>query len=196
MIKVGITGGIGSGKTHICGMFKDLGVAVYNADERAKYLMQHHEEVKSKILACFGDEAYINGELNRSFLAQEVFANKELLKKLNEIVHPAVAEDAKAWQQEHKDEVYTIKEAALLFETGSYQELDKTILVHADEDERILRVMKRDNVSKDKVLARIQNQMTDIDKMQMADFIIKNDSTTEIHKIVQKIHTYFNLSYF
>ena len=194
MIKVGITGGIGSGKTHICEMFKELGVPVYNADDRAKYLMQHDEDLKAQIIDTFGEESYKNGSLNREFLSQVVFQHKAMLEKLNSIVHPAVAKDADAWHQMHADKPYTIKEAALLFETESYKQLDKTILVHADEDERILRVMQRDHVSKEKVLARIKNQMQDIDKMTYADFIINNDGNREIHKIVEKIHSYFNFS--
>ena len=194
MIKVGITGGIGSGKTHICEMFKELGVPVYNADERAKYLMSHNEELKAQIVAVFGDTSYKDGELNREFLSQVVFQDKALLEKLNSIVHPAVAKDADEWHQLHADKPYTIKEAALLFETESYKALDKTILVHADEDERILRVMQRDHVTKDKVLARIKNQMLDIDKMTFADFIINNDGKREIDKVVRKIHSYFSYS--
>lgn len=192
MIKVGITGGIGSGKTHICELFKELGVPVYNADERAKYLMSHNEDLKAQIVNLFGEESYKNGELNREFLSQVVFQDKALLEKLNSIVHPAVAKDADEWHQLHADKPYTIKEAALLFETESYKNLDKTILVHADENERILRVMQRDQVSKEKVLARIKNQLLDIDKMTLADFIINNDGNREVNKVVQKIHSYFS----
>ena len=194
MIKVGITGGIGSGKTHICEMFKALGVPVYNADERAKWLMQENQSVREQIIQVFGKEAYQDQKLNREFLAKVVFQDKEMLSKLNGIVHPAVALDAKEWHEAHRNEPYTIKEAALLFETESYKQLDKTILVHADEDERVLRVMKRDKVSKDKVLARIKNQMLDIDKMQFADFIINNDGKREIDKMVAKIHSFFSYS--
>lgn len=194
MIKVGITGGIGSGKTHICEMFKALGVPVYNADERAKILMQTDEKVKKQIIEVFGEEAYTGQSLNRNFLAQVVFQDKMMLEKLNHIVHPAVAIDAKEWHEEHQNHPYTIKEAALLFETESYKQLDKTILVHADEDERVLRVMQRDKISKETVLARIQNQMSDLDKMQYADFIINNDGKREINKMVEKIHSYFSFS--
>lgn len=194
MIKVGITGGIGSGKTHICQLFEQLGVPVYNADERAKYLMNHDEDLKAKLTEAFGEECYTSQGLNREFLAQVVFQDKNKLEELNSIVHPAVAQDAKNWHQKHSDKPYTIKEAALLFETGTYKQLDKTILVHADENERILRVMKRDKVSKEKVLARIKNQFADIDKMQQADFIINNDGNREIEKLVAKIHSYFSLA--
>ncbi|MEZ4978703.1 MAG: dephospho-CoA kinase [Chitinophagales bacterium] len=192
MIKVGITGGIGSGKTYVSKMFEALGVPVYYADERAKELMQNNEELRAAIIANFGEEAYAGGSLNREFLAQVVFQNADLLAKLNSLVHPAVAKDTEEWNKLHQDKTYTIKEAALLFETGSNKQLDKTILVHADEEERILRVMQRDHVSKDKVMSRIQHQMKDIEKMQFADFIINNDGKREIEKMVHKIHSYFS----
>lgn len=193
MIKVGITGGIGSGKTHICQLFEQLGVPVYNADERAKYLMNNDAQLKNKLIQAFGAKVFNEQGLNRAFLAKMVFDDQVMLDKLNQIVHPAVAEDAKNWHQIHSDKAYTIKEAALLFETGSYKELDKTILVHADEHERVLRVMKRDKVSKEKVVARIKNQLPDLDKMQHADFIINNDGKREVEKLVEKIHSYFSL---
>ena len=192
MMKVGITGGIGSGKTHVCRLFEQLGVPVYNADERAKHLMNSDAEVKSLLIDAFGEEVFSNGQLNKEFLAQLVFNQPDQLKKLNAIVHPAVARDAQAWHEKHSNYPYTIKEAALLFETGSYKDLDKTILVHADEDERILRVMQRDHVSKEKVEARIKNQWPDIDKMTKADFIINNDGNCEVFKLVERIHAYFN----
>lgn len=195
MIKVGITGGIGSGKTYVCKMFESLGVPVYNADERAKYLMNNDENLKSNIIKLFGSEAYLNGELNRQFIAQIVFADKEKLEQLNALVHPAVAKDSEEWNQQHTDKPYTLKEAALLFESGSYKTLDKTILVHADENQRILRVMQRDNLNKESVEARIKNQLNDAEKMPLADFIINNDGNREIDKIVKRIHEYFNFSY-
>ena len=194
MLKVGITGGIGSGKTHICQLFQQLGVPVYNADERAKNLMNNDPIVKQGLVDTFGPEVFNKDGLNRDFLAQVVFKDKVKLKQLNDIVHHAVAQDAQAWHLQHNDKPYTIKEAALLFETGSFKELDKTILVHAKEDERILRVMRRDKVSKEKVLARIKNQFTDLVKMEHADFIINNDGNREIEKMVEKIHSYFNMA--
>jgi len=173
-------------------LFQQLGVPVYNADERAKNLMNNDPTVRQGLVDTFGPEVFNKDGLNRDFLAQVVFKDKAKLKKLNNIVHPAVAQDAQAWHLRHNDKPYTIKEAALLFETGSFKELDKTILVHAKEDERILRVMKRDQVSKEKVLARIKNQFTDLVKMEHADFIINNDGKREIKKMVEKIHSYFN----
>lgn len=194
MIKVGITGGIGSGKTYISEMFEQLDIPVYYADNRAKYIMQNDIEVIEQIKSTFGDKAYNNKELNRAYLAQIVFQDKALLQELNNIVHPAVEKDYNTWCKLNEDKAYTVKEAALLFETEGYKKLDKIILVHADEDQRILRVMERDNITKEQVLARIKNQMLDLDKMQLADFTINNDGNREINKIVEKIHTYFSYS--
>lgn len=194
MIKVGITGGIGSGKTYISKLFEQLDIPVYYADDRAKYLMENDALVVEQIKTTFGDAAYNNNRLDRAYLAQIVFQDKTLLQKLNSIVHPAVERDYNAWCQLNEDKAYTIKEAALLFETESYKKLDKTILVYADENERILRVMKRDNASHDQVLARIKNQMLDLDKMELADFTINNDGNREVNKIVEKIHFYFSYS--
>lgn len=194
MIKVGITGGIGSGKTYISKMFAQMGVPVYYADDRAKFLMQNDATVIQQIISTFGEKAYVDNELNRAYLAQIVFQDKALLQELNNIVHPAVERDYNAWCELNEDYAYTIKEAALLFETEGYKKLDKLILVHADEDQRILRVMQRDKVSKEQVQARIKNQMSDLDKMELANFTINNDGNREVNKIVEKIHSYFSYS--
>jgi len=189
---VGITGGIGSGKTFICKKFKDMGVPVYNADERAKFLMENDEVLKQQLINHFGEEIYINSKLNKILLANKIFNNKNELAFINSVVHPAVEKDVKKWKEENKNFPYLIKEAALLFENGSYKKLDKTILVFAPEDERILRVMQRDNTSKEKVMSRIKNQMSDLDKMENADFIINNNGKNEIDKIVMKMNMYFS----
>lgn len=189
---VGITGGIGSGKTFICEKFRAMGIPVYNADERAKFLMENNPELISQLKQNFGNEVYENGHLNRKLLADKVFHNKEALALLNSLVHPAVEKDVSLWKEENKNQKYLIKEAALLFETGSFKNLDKTILVHAPEDERILRVMKRDKSSKEQVLARIQNQLSDLEKMEQADFIINNNGKNEIDKIVMKLNMLFS----
>jgi len=194
MIKVGITGGIGSGKTYISKMFEKMDVPVYYSDDRAKFLMQNNAEVIQQIKSTFGEKAYQGNQLNRAYLAQLVFQDKSLLQELNNIVHPAVEKDYNAWCSLHEDKAYTVKEAALLFETDAYKKLDQLILVHADENQRILRVMQRDNVSKEQVLARIKNQMSDLDKMELANFTINNDGNREINKIVEKIHSYFSYS--
>lgn len=189
---VGITGGIGSGKTYICEKFRAMGIPVYNADERAKFLMENNTELISKLKENFGEEIYSEGKLNRKSLADKVFNNTDALALLNSLVHPAVEKDVENWAEANKNQKYLIKEAALLFETGSYKNLDKTILVHAPEDERILRVMKRDKSSKEQVLARIQNQLSDLEKMEHADFIINNNGKNEIDKIVMKLNMLFS----
>jgi len=195
MLKVGITGGIGSGKSFICSKFEQLGVPVYNADERAKYLMQNDETVKTKLIETFGNEIFEHNTLNRKLLASLVFNNKEALAKLNNIVHPAVQKDTENWLKLHQNKPYVIKEAALLFETGSYQNLDKTILVTANEDLRKVRVMERDKISKEDVEARIKNQMDDLEKMTLADYIINNDGNREIDKLVLKLNQLFSFHF-
>lgn len=189
---IGITGGIGSGKTYICEKFKAMGIPVYSADERAKFLMENNLDLIHQLKENFGQEIYSEGKLNRKILAQKVFENKEALAALNAIVHPAVEKDVADWAEANKHQKYLIKEAALLFETGSYKNLDKTILVHAPEEERILRVMKRDQSSKEQVLARINNQLSDLEKMEHADFIINNNGKNEVDKIVAKLNLLFS----
>ncbi len=191
MLKVGITGGIGSGKTYICNMFKAFDVPIYNADERAKTLMVTNISIREQIIDLLGKKAY-SGEIpNKKYIANKAFKNQELLHSLNNIIHPVVSEDSLNWFKQHSNQSYVLKEAAILFETKTYKNLDKTILVIADKDLRILRVMQRDGVSKEKVLERIKNQMSDLDKMELADFILNNNDNKDIEKVVEKLHTYF-----
>jgi len=190
---IGITGGIGSGKTFVCKMFQDFGVPVYNADERAKFLMENDTDLKQSLINYFGEKIYSNSKLNRKLLGSIIFNDKKALTFINSVVHPAVEKDTKKWEEEHSDKKYLIKEAALLFENGSYKKLDKTILVHAPEDERILRVMQRDHTTKEQVVSRINNQMSDLDKMEHADYIINNNGKNEIEKIVMKMNMLFNM---
>lgn len=194
MLKIGITGGIGSGKTFICKIFEQLGVPVYYADERAKFLMNNQEEVINAIKTAFGEASYKDGTLNRAYLAENVFNNKENLTKLNNIVHPAVFKDTQQWISQHQDAPFVLKEAALLFETGTYTQFDKNILVTAPEEVRIIRVMERDKVSKEQVEARMKNQLSDAEKMELADYIINNDGLREVGKIVEKLNNYFKMS--
>ena len=184
---IGITGGIGSGKTFIGKKFKEFGVPVYNADERAKFLMESDSELKSKLINYFGNEIYSNSKLNKKLLAEKIFNNKKDLKFINSVVHPAIDRDTKLWEEENKDKSYLIKEAALLFENKSYEQLDKTILIFAPEDERILRVMKRDRTSKEQVLSRINNQMADSERLKYADFIIDNDGKQMLISQVKEV---------
>ncbi len=191
MLKVGITGGIGSGKTTVCQIFERLGVPIYYADQRAKELMEDDKELVADIRREFGDEVYdAEGRLQRKKLAEIVFNNEELLVKLNSLVHPAVFKDNQSWNEvlARKGYPYTLKEAALLVETGSYLTLDKLIVVSAPEEDRIKRVMERDQATREQVLARIKAQMPEEQKVKYADYIIYNDTIMELVPQVTKIH--------
>jgi len=174
MIQVGITGGIGSGKTTVCLLFAALGIPIYDADAAAKRLMTDDKTLRTQIIALFGDNAYAENTLNRPWIAEQVFGNKSLLEQLNALVHPAVARDTKAWAA-LQNAPYVLKEAALLIESGSYKELDKLIVVSAPEALRIERVMLRNQLSREEVVSRIQNQLPEAEKIKKADYVIIND---------------------
>ena len=189
MLHVGITGGIGSGKTTVCKIFEILGIPVYYADERAKWLMEHQKPLAEGILALLGQEAYTGeGKLNRAWISGKVFGNPELLNQLNALVHPAVAQDGLDWQNRQTGCPYTLREAALLFESGSYLFLDKTIVVTAPLELRIRRVMDRDSVSMPAVQERIDRQMPEEEKVKKADYIIYNDGEKLLIPQVMAIH--------
>ena len=191
MLKVGITGGIGSGKTTVCKMFEALGIPVYYADERAKYLMQHEHFLIDLIKKNFGEEIYDNGHLNRSLLAEKVFNNKAQLELLNSLVHPVVFRDTERWNEEQllKEPPYCLREAALLVETGSYKNLDKLIVVSTPIHTRVNRVSLRDNVEVEEVMKRVRNQLPDEEKIKLADFVISNDhDLAHLEDQVKKIH--------
>lgn len=189
MLKVGITGGIGSGKTTVCHLFELLGVPIYNADERAKYLMNEDENLKIELLKAFGDSAYLqDGKLNRSYISGVVFNDRSKLELLNSLVHPAVESDFNHWQSAHKYEKYVIKEAALLIEAKSYLKLDKLILVTATEDIRLQRVANRDGLPIESIKARMRNQLTEEQKLPYADYVINNDSQQLLIPQVLSIH--------
>ena len=174
MLKVGLTGGIGSGKTTISKMFKEIGVPVYIADEAGKELMETSLKIRKKIVEFLGEESYKDGKPNRPFIASKVFKDKELLEKLNSIIHPAVADHFKNWLS-NQSSAYIIYEAAILFEKGSHKNFDFSILVTAPKETRIQRVLKRDNTSREQIEARMNNQWSDEKKINLADFIIKNE---------------------
>jgi dephospho-CoA kinase len=191
MLKIGITGGIGAGKSTVCRLFEGLQIPVYYADDRAKWLMQHDEELVDKLKTAFGEDIYTqDGSLDRPKLANIVFNNPEALKTLNSITHPEVLEDGERWQRMQKlnGAIYTLKEAALLYESGSNEYLDKIIVVAADQESRIERVMQRDNCSREQVLARLNKQMPQADKVKLADWVIYNNDNDDIMAAVQKIH--------
>ncbi|MEQ9007516.1 MAG: dephospho-CoA kinase, partial [Ekhidna sp.] len=173
---IGVTGGIGSGKTTVCKIFEVLGAITYYADDRAKWLMENDSELVVQIKNLFGERAFNEGKLDRKFIAGQVFKDEGLLKKLNGLVHPAVAKDVDRWVQENQDADLLLKEAALLFETGSYKNLSKNILITAPEDVRIERVTARDSHrSAEDVRDIIRKQMDDKEKIPLADFVIEND---------------------
>jgi dephospho-CoA kinase len=186
---IGITGGIGAGKTLISSIFKNLGIPVYYADDRAKFLMNHDIKLIHEITETFGPQAFLNGKLNRPYLANHVFENKDKLEQLNRLVHPAVGEDYRQWRKQYLDRPYTLKEAALLFETGSFHELDQTILVYAPLPLRIQRVILRDPLrTKTDIEKIVRNQMPEDEKKKLADHVIYNDDTRLVIPQVLKIH--------
>lgn len=192
MLKIGVTGGIGSGKSTVCKIFEVCGAPVYYADDKAKQLMNKDEVLKNRIKEKFGEEAYTtSGKLNRTYLADKVFNDSEQLKMLNSIVHPYVFQDTLNWMQANQHESYVLYEAAIMYESGSYRMLDKTILVLSPEEDRIKRVMERDKVSREEVLARMQKQMPDEEKIKLADFIIYNDEEHELIPQVLALHKNF-----
>jgi len=191
MLKAGITGGIGSGKTTVCKMFEKLGIPVYYADDRAKYLMQHEHFLIDQIKKNFGEEVYVNGTLDRKLLASKVFNQPAKLALLNSLVHPAVFRDTERWMEEQKEKrvPYVLKEAALLVETGSYKALDKLIVVTAPLNTRIERVAERDKANEQEILDRVKNQLPDEEKVKLASYIVTNNgSLEELEQQVLKIH--------
>lgn len=184
---VGLTGGIGSGKTTVAKYFEELGVPVYIADSEAKALMNRSKVIRRKLIALFGNEAYVENTLNRPFIAQQIFNDKKLLNAMNAIVHPKVASHFKRWVNK-QDSPYVISEAAILFENGSYKKYDYIITVTAPEDIRLQRVIKRDNSNKQKVEAIMANQWSDQEKIKRSDFVIENIDLEQTKIQVRKIH--------
>jgi dephospho-CoA kinase len=191
MLKIGLTGGIGSGKTIISGIFSVLGIPVFDADRQAKLIMEADEQLILSIKNAFGEESYVNGKLNRPYLAKIVFNVPTQLDLLNSLVHPATILAADRWIKAQTT-AYVIKEAALMFEAGSSAHLDYVIGVFAPEHVRIKRVMERDNVSREQVLARMKQQIDDSIKMKLCDFVIINDEQQLVIPQVLDLHTRFN----
>lgn len=193
MLKIGITGGIGSGKTTVCKVFQLLGVPVFYADDVAKSIMQSDPVLKNGIITTFGAESYsAKGELNRAYISSIVFKDESELNKLNALVHPAVLRAFDLWTSKHMDATYVIKEAALLFESNSYQMCDQTILVLAPESIRIKRVMERDKINEFEVRARMNRQWTDDAKKKLASHILLNDETHLLIPEIVNLHQQFN----
>lgn len=186
-LKVGLTGGIGSGKSVVSRIFKTLGIPVYNADESAKKMMEENPSLVESIISLFGKDAYINGKLNRPFIAKIAFGNPEILSKLNSLVHPATIEDANNWFR-NLQSPYAIKEAALIFESEAYKELDFIIGVFAPLELRIERTMERDQTDRASVLKRMEQQMNQLELKNKCQFIIENDDKHLVIPQVLGIH--------
>ena len=187
MMVVGLTGGIGSGKSTIAKAFAALGIAVFNSDEQAKALIATDTQVKERIIAAFGEEAYQNGEYNRAYIAQIVFNNSEKLAILNGIVHPALAEYFKRWAKAQTSP-YVLKEAAILFESGSYKDCDYIITVTAPEEVRIARVMARDHCTEAQVRVRMAQQWSDAQRIALSDAVIENIDLESAKEQVKRIN--------
>lgn len=190
MLRIGLTGGIGSGKTTVAQIFNVLGIPVYSSDDAAKRLMNEDEDLKKKIIESFGKESYQNGELNRKYVANEAFSDPKKIKLLNSMVHPATIKDATAWM-EKQNAPYVIKEAALIFESGSDEFLDYVIGVKSPLNLRIERTMKRNNVTAEEVASRMKLQMDEVEKMNRCDFIIVNDEKEMLIPQVLSLHQKF-----
>ncbi len=191
MYKVGITGGIGSGKTTVCRLFAQLGIPVYPADERAKALMTEDPQLTEAIRQLLGEETYSEqGELNRTYIASRVFNNAGLLEKLNSLVHPAVFRDFDHWATRQSGP-YVIKEAALMFESGSYLDLDAVINVCAPEEIRLQRAIQRDNASEEQIRGRMSRQLSEEERVQRADYLIQNSGNELLIPQVMELHQIF-----
>lgn len=187
MMIVGLTGGIGSGKSTVAKMFMELEVPVYDSDQEAKKLMSTSKEVKTAIIQLLGDGAYNEEGLNRSFIAEKVFKDSDLLEKLNGIVHPAVREHFLNWAENQKSP-YVIQETALIFENQAQDKYDHTILVTAPKNVRIQRVVQRDGAKEQAVKERMNNQLEDSQKRNLADFSIENLDLDKTKEKVKELH--------
>ena len=188
MLKVGITGGIGSGKTLVCKIFEVLGVPVYYADFHAKRLMETSPEVSKGLISLFGPSIIIQGKPDRNKLSQIIFNDPESLTAVNNLVHPEVRKDFIEWIKMMSGHDYIIEEAAILFESGAYRLLDFNITVSAPEEMRIRRVMARDNMNSESVMSRIKNQLSDQEREKLADSVILNDGSDLLIRQILKIH--------
>jgi len=192
MVKVGLTGGIGSGKTTVSNFLLDYGIPVYNSDSKGKTLMNTNLELKNNIVSIFGERVYDNGILNTNLLSSIVFNDSTKIEQLNNLVHPKVAQDFNQWVGKNNNKPILVKEAAILIESGAYLNMDKIILVVSEKSTRINRVSKRDNSDLDSIEKRINLQLTDNEKIKYADYIIENNSSLEhlkleVLKVVNKI---------
>ena len=186
MKRIGITGGIGAGKSLVAEIIKAMGYPVYNSDERAKELTDSNPKIKEGLIHLFGEEIYQNDTLNKFALAQAIFSDESLREKVNALIHPIVREDFNNWALAQNNSLI-FNESAILFETGSYKNFDAIILVFAPIELRIQRIMKRDNCSENEVLKRMNSQFSDEEKYQLTEFRVLNDEQTPLLKQVEQI---------
>ena len=192
MLKVGLTGGIGSGKTTIAEVFKQMGIAVYSSDDRAKSIMVNDVALRLEITNTFGTESYSNNQLNRAYIARKVFSNSVELAKLNAIVHPALKKDFMLWCSNQKG-LYILKEAAILFESNAHVGLDKVILVSAAKEIKLTRILNRDSSTREEILLRMDKQWSDEKKRILSDFEIVNDEDESVINQILEIHKSLSL---
>lgn len=193
MKRIGITGGIGAGKSLVAEIIKAMGYPVYNSDERAKELTEQDPKIKEGLIHLFGEEIYQNDTLNKFALAQAIFSDESLRENVNALIHPIVREDFNLWALAQNNAL-VFNESAILFETGSFKNFDAIILVYAPTELRIKRIMKRDNCSENEVLKRMNSQYSDEEKYQLTEFRIVNDGQTPLLKQVEQIILSFSLS--
>lgn len=187
IFRVGITGGIGSGKSTVARVFEVMGIPVYNADNAARRLMNEDTEIREEIIKAFGENAYSGNQLNRRYIADVVFNNPSKLTLLNSITHPATIRDSERWMKQQTTP-YALKEAALIFESGSAENLDFVIGVYTPEPLRILRIMQRDNITRDEVKARMDRQIAETIKMKLCDAVVVNDEQQMVIPQVLALH--------
>jgi dephospho-CoA kinase len=188
MVRLGITGGIGSGKSTVCDIFAHMGIPVYHADERAKWLVSNEPALQQQIISSFGERSFEGGVYNRAYIASLVFNDKEKLGKLNSIIHPAVLKDWKDFYEQYQSLPYVVKEAAIMLEAGGRDSVDKIALVYSPLELRIKRLMERDGLDHSAIEARINSQMPEEEKKKLADYIIYNDDEHSLIEQVYKIH--------
>lgn len=188
MFRLGVTGGIGSGKSLVCGVLEKLGVPVYYADREAQRLMNSNAELRRGIESVFGNAIYSEGTLDRKELGRQVFGDHLLLEKLNKLVHPLVQDDFMIWSESGFDAPYVVEEAAILFESGSAKNMDLTVIVYAPEALRIKRVEKRDGISSSEVKLRMNKQMNEEEKLKLADRVLYNDEASLLLPQIIELH--------
>ncbi|SEI43702.1 dephospho-CoA kinase [Dyadobacter sp. SG02] len=189
---IGITGGIGSGKSMVCRLFECLDIPVYYADSRAKWLTNHDPEIREKVVALLGAEAYDDaGQYNTRFVASAVFKNEALLKELNAIIHPVVLRDTRAWVAQHAEVPYVVKEAAIMAKASEANAVDYVVVVEAPVELRIQRILQRDKRTEQEIRAIIERQVSDESRREIADYFVQNDDDSELIPQVLHLHETF-----